>query len=216
MTAFCRMGTVTTKWNHDPSRASRPFNVDRDGFVLGEGAWILILEELEHALRRGASIYAEIAGYASTCDAYHRVQIAPTGHDAARAMRMAIEGAGLTIDEIDYLNLHGTATKINDRTESAAVRMAFGDRARNIPASSTKSMIGHAQGASGAAGAVATLMAMKHNYAPPTINLENADPECDLDYVRNRGREARIDSALCNCIAFGSKNSALVFKKYVR
>jgi 3-oxoacyl-[acyl-carrier-protein] synthase II len=214
MTAFCRMGTVTTKWNHDAASASRPFNGDRDGFVLGEGAWILIFEELEHALGRGAHIYAEIAGYASTCDAYHRVQIAPTGHDAARAMRMAAEGAGLGVDEIDYLNLHGTATKINDRTESAAVRMAFGDRARQLPASSTKSMIGHPQGASGAAGAVATLMAMKHSYAPPTINLQTPDPECDLDYVANAGRQMRIDAALCNCIAFGSKNSALVFKKY--
>jgi 3-oxoacyl-[acyl-carrier-protein] synthase II len=214
MTAFCRMGTVTTKWNHEPSRASRPFNADRDGFVLGEGAWVLTLEELGHARRRDAHIYAELLGYASTCDAYHRVQIAPTGHDAARAMKLAIEEAGLTPDEIDYLNLHGTATKINDRTESAAVRMAFGDRARQIPASSTKSMIGHPQGASGAAGVVATLMAMKNNYAPPTINVEASDPECDLDYVPNTGREARIDTALCNCIAFGSKNSALVFKKY--
>jgi 3-oxoacyl-[acyl-carrier-protein] synthase II len=214
MTAFCRMGTVTTKWNHDPSRASRPFNADRDGFVLGEGAWILVLEEMGHAVRRGAKIYGELVGYASTCDAYHRVQIAPTGHDAARAMRMAVEGAGLTMDEIDYLNLHGTATKINDRTESAAVRIAFGDRARHIPASSTKSMIGHPQGASGAAGVVATLMAMERNFAPPTINVEAADPECDLDYVPNRGRELRIETALCNCIAFGSKNSALVFKRY--
>jgi 3-oxoacyl-[acyl-carrier-protein] synthase II len=214
MTAFCRMGTVTTKWNHDPARASRPFNADRDGFVLGEGAWILILEEREHALRRGAPIYAELSGYASTCDAYHRVQIAPTGHDAARAMRRAIQQAGLSPDEIDYLNLHGTATRINDRTESAAVRIAFGDRARLIPASSTKSMIGHPQGASGAAGVVATLMAMKHNFAPPTINMETPDPECDLDYVANRGRQTRIDTALCNCIAFGSKNSALVFKRH--
>jgi 3-oxoacyl-[acyl-carrier-protein] synthase II len=214
MTAFCRMGTVTTKWNDQPARASRPFNADRDGFVLGEGAWILILEELEHAMRRGANIYAEIVGYASTCDAYHRVQIAPTGHDAARAMRMAVEGAGLTMDEIDYLNLHGTATKINDRTESGAIRMAFGDGARKVPASSTKSMIGHPQGASGAAGVVATLMAMKHSYAPPTINVEMPDAECDLDYVANTGRDLRIDTALCNCIAFGSKNSALVFKKY--
>jgi 3-oxoacyl-[acyl-carrier-protein] synthase II len=216
MTAFCRMGTVTTKWNEQPERASRPFNADRDGFVLGEGAWILILEELEHALERDANIYAEIVGYASTCDAYHRVQIAPTGHDAARAMRMAIEGAGLSVDEIDYLNLHGTATKINDRTESSAIRMAFGDHARKVPASSTKSMIGHPQGASGAAGVVATLMAMKHSYVPPTINLETSDQECDLDYVPNAGRAKRIDTALCNCIAFGSKNSALVFKKYDR
>ena len=214
MTAFCRMGTVTTKWNHDPARASRPFNGDRDGFVLGEGAWVLIFEEMEHALARGAHIYAEVAGYASTCDAYHRVQIAPTGHDAARAMTLAVEGAGLTMDDIDYLNLHGTATKINDKTESAAVRMAFGDRARQVPASSTKSMIGHPQGASGAASAVATLMAMKHNYAPPTINVETPDMECDLDYVANVGRSHQIDAALCNCIAFGSKNSALVFKRY--
>lgn len=214
MTAFCRMGTVTTKWNHEPSRASRPFNADRDGFVLGEGAWILILEEREQAIRRGAEIYAELVGYASTCDAYHRVQIAPTGHDAARAMKLATERAGLALDEIDYLNLHGTATKINDRTETAAVRIAFGDRALKIPASSTKSMIGHAQGASGAAGVVATLMAMKHSFVPPTINVETPDPECDLDYVPNRGRELRIDTALCNCIAFGSKNSALVFKRH--
>jgi 3-oxoacyl-[acyl-carrier-protein] synthase II len=214
MTAFCRMGTVTTKWNHKPALASRPFNADRDGFVLGEGAWVLIFEELEHAIRRGAPIYAEVAGYASTCDAYHRVQIAPTGHDAARAMTMATESAGLSVSEIDYLNLHGTATRINDRTESAAVRIAFGDRARSIPSSSTKSMIGHPQGASGAAGAVATLMAMKHNFAPPTINVDTPDPECDLDYVPQTGREVRIDTALANCIAFGSKNSALVFRRY--
>ncbi|MFL6213016.1 MAG: beta-ketoacyl-[acyl-carrier-protein] synthase family protein [Blastocatellia bacterium] len=214
MTAFCRMGTVTTRCNEQPERASRPFNADRDGFVLGEGAWIILLEELEHARRRDAKIYGELVGYASTCDAYHRVQIAPTGHDAARAMRMAVEGAGLAMSEIDYLNLHGTATRINDKTESAAVRMAFGDRARAIPASSTKSMIGHPQGASGAASVVATLMAMRDSFVPPTINLESPDPECDLDYVANEGRETRIDAALCNCIAFGSKNSALVFKRY--
>jgi 3-oxoacyl-[acyl-carrier-protein] synthase II len=214
MTAFCRMGTVTTKWNHDPAGASRPFNGDRDGFVLGEGAWILMFEEREKALSRGARIYAEVCGYASTCDAYHRVQISPSGEDAARAMQTAIKEAGLSGDEIDYLNLHGTATKINDRTESAAVHLAFGERAKQIPASSTKSMVGHPQGASGAAGAVATLMAMQHNYAPPTINLQVPDPECDLDYVPNTGRETRIDTALCNCIAFGSKNSSLVFKKH--
>lgn len=214
MTAFCRMGTVTTKSNDAPEQASRPFNGDRDGFVLGEGAWILVFEEMEQALRRGAKIYAEVSGYASTCDAYHRVQIAPTGHDAARAMRMAVKEAGLSMEEIDYLNLHGTATKINDRTESAAVRIAFGDRARRIPASSTKSMIGHPQGASGAAGVVATLMAMRHNYAPPTINIKTPDPDCDLDYVPNEGREMRIDTALSNCIAFGSKNSALVLKRF--
>jgi 3-oxoacyl-[acyl-carrier-protein] synthase II len=214
MTAFCRMGTVTTKWNDDPTRASRPFNGDRDGFVLGEGSWILIFEDLERAVRRGAKIYAEVCGYASTCDAYHRVQIAPTGYDAARAMKLAISEAGLTPAELDYLNLHGTATRINDKTESSAVRIAFEDRAKSIPASSTKSMVGHPQGTSGAAGVVATLMGMQHNFAHPTINLETPDPECDLDYIPNVGREMRIDTALCNCIAFGSKNSALVFKKY--
>ena len=213
MTAFCRMGTVTTRHNDDPSRASRPFNADRDGFVLGEGAWILIFEDLERAKARGAHIYAEVAGYASTCDAYHRVQIAPTGHEAARAMKLALAEAELAPDDVDYINLHGTGTKINDKTESAAVRIAFGDRAKEIPASSTKSMIGHPQGASGGAGVVATLMAMKHGFAPPTINLETPDSECDLDYVPNAGRKAPIDVALCNCIAFGSKNSALVFKK---
>src|SRR5262249_21632261 len=135
-------------------------------------------------------------GYASTCDAFHRVQIAPTGHDAARAMRTAVEAANLTMDEIDYLNLHGTATKINDRTESAAVRIAFGERTRQVATSSTKSMIGHPQGASGAAGAVATLLAMRDSYAPPTINLSMPDPDCDLDYIPNQGREMRIDAAL--------------------
>ncbi|PYP86173.1 MAG: beta-ketoacyl synthase [Blastocatellia bacterium AA13] len=213
MTAFCRMGTVTTKHNDEPSAASRPFNADRDGFVLGEGAWILIFEDLERAQARGAHIYAEVAGYASTCDAYHRVQIAPTGHEAARAMTLALAEAGLRPDEVGYINLHGTATKINDKTESAAVRIGFGDSAKEIPASSTKSMIGHPQGASGAAGAVATLMGMKHDFAPPTINFSEPDPECDLDYVPNIGRAVKIDTALCNCIAFGSKNSALVFKK---
>lgn len=214
MTAFCRMGTVTTKWNHDPARASRPFNADRDGFVLGEGAWVLIFEELGQAVSRGARIYAEVAGYASTCDAYHRVQIAPTGHDAARAMLQSVEQAGLTPADIDYVSLHGTATKINDRTESAAVRIAFKDRANQVPTSSAKSMIGHPQGASGAASVAATLMAMRHGFIPPTINIEKPDPECDLDYVPNSGRRAKIDAALCNCIAFGSKNSALVFKKW--
>lgn len=215
MTAFCRMGTVTTRHNDEPHRASRPFNADRDGFVLGEGAWILVFEDLDQALQRGAPIYAEVAGYASTCDAYHRVQIAPTGHDAARAMTMALDSAEVPRDAVDYLNLHGTATKINDRVESSAIRIAFGDRARGIPASSTKSMIGHPQGASGAAGAVATLMAMKHSVIPPTINLETPDPECDLDYVP-RGRDGSIDVALCNCIAFGSKNSAIVFRKFIQ
>jgi len=211
--AFCKMGTVTTHRNDTPLSASRPFNADRDGFVFGEGAWMFIFEELEHAKRRGAPILAEVVGYGSTCDAYHRVQIAPTGEESARAMNIAMTDAKMSPDEIDYINLHGTATKINDKIESNAVRLVFGKKADQIPASSTKSMIGHPQGASGAAGLSASVLAMLHNYAPPTINFENPDPECDLDYVPNTGRETRIDSALINCIAFGSKNSVLIVRR---
>ncbi|MBX7218495.1 MAG: beta-ketoacyl-[acyl-carrier-protein] synthase family protein [Blastocatellia bacterium] len=214
MAAFCRMGTVTTRWNHDPEHASRPFNADRDGFVLGEGAYLFFFEELERAQSRGARILAEVVGYGSTCDAYHRVQIAPTGIESARAMQIALDDAGLETTDIDYINLHGTATRINDKVESAAVRMAFGEQAHQIPCSSTKSLVGHPQGASGAAGLAATLLAMQHQFLPPTANLENPDPECDLDYIPNVGRSGIIRTALCNCIAFGSKNSALVVKRY--
>lgn len=213
MAAFCRMGTVTTRHNDQPERASRPFNLDRDGFVLGEGAYIFLFEELDRAKARGAHIYAEIVGYGSTCDAYHRVQIAPTGTESARAMHLALKDGGILPETVDYLNLHGTATRINDKVESAAVRLAFGERAKQIPASSTKSLVGHPQGASGAAGVAATLLAMQHDFLPPTANLENPDPECDLDYIPNIGRSARIDTALCNCIAFGSKNSVLIVQK---
>ena len=159
------------------------------------------------------AILAEIVGYGSTCDAYHRVQIAPTGEESARAMTIAMNDAKMSPDDIDYINLHGTATKINDKIESNAVRLVFGKKADQIPASSTKSMIGHPQGASGAAGLSVSVLAMLHNYAPPTINFESPDPECDLDYVPNTGRETRIDSALINCIAFGSKNSVLIVRR---
>jgi 3-oxoacyl-[acyl-carrier-protein] synthase II len=213
LTAFVQMGTTTTKWNHEPHRASRPFNRDRDGFVLSEGAWIVILETLENAVARDAKIYAEVAGYGSTCDAYHKVQIMPGGAESARAIRIAVEAAGLTPQEVEYINLHGTATRINDELETLAVKNVFDGRSGFIPASSTKSMIGHPQGACGAAGIVATCMALEEGVIHPTINIENPDPACDLDYVPNASRRTAVQTALCNTIAFGSKNSAIVLKK---
>jgi len=213
LSGFVLMGTTATKWNHAPERASRPFNIDRDGFVLSEGSWMLILETYENAIARNAKIYAEIAGYASTCDAYHKFQIMPTGEESARALQKALESAHLTTDEVEYINLHGTATQMNDELETLAVRKVFNSRAHRIPTSSTKSMIGHPQGACGAAGVIATCLAMERSIIHPTINLDNPDPACDLDYVPNTSRNASVRTALCNCIAFGSKNSALVLKK---
>lgn len=214
MLGFCVMKIMTPSWNHEPQRASRPFSRDRDGFVLGEGAYLFVLEELEHARQRGANIYAEIIGYGSTCDAHHRVRLDETGEEPARAIRLALDDAGLKPEEIDYLNLHGTSTELNDRTETRAVKMAFGPAASRLPMSATKSMIGHPQGASGAAGLTATLGAMTESFLPPTINLDEPDPECDLDYVANTARAAEVRHALCNCIGFGSKNSALVVRKF--
>ncbi|MCI0525934.1 MAG: beta-ketoacyl-[acyl-carrier-protein] synthase family protein, partial [Nitrospira sp.] len=214
MAGFCRMGAVPTKWNLEPMRASRPFNKDRDGFVLGEGAWVLVLEELYHALQRNASIYGEIVGYGSTCDAYHRVQIMPSGEESARAMELALKDGNVQKEETDYISLHGTATELNDRIETKAIKLCFGQRAYAIPTSALKSMIGHPQGACGAAGITATLLGMIKNTIHPTINYENPDPECDLDYVPNMARKAEIRTAICNCIGFGSKNSALVLRKF--
>ena len=212
MLAFCSMKVMTSSWNDDPTRASRPFSKDRDGFVLGEGAYFIYLEERERALARGARIYGEIAGYASTCDAHHRVRLDESGEEPARAMTLALEDAGISTEQIDYINLHGTSTELNDRIETRAVKQAFGAVAKKVPMSATKSMIGHPQGASGAAGVIATLGAMNEGFLPPTINLDEPDPECDLDYVPNTSREAKVRYALCNCIGFGSKNSALVVK----
>jgi 3-oxoacyl-[acyl-carrier-protein] synthase II len=213
MLAFCVMKVMTSSWNHEPHRGSRPFSKDRDGFVLAEGAYFFILEELEHALERGARIYAEVIGYGSTCDAHHRVRLDETGDEPARAMLLALDDAGLSPEDIDYINLHGTSTELNDRIETRAVKKAFGEVAQRIPMSATKSMIGHPQGASGAAGLTATLGGMTQGFLPPTINLDEPDPECDLDYVPNKARPAEIRHALCNCIGFGSKNSALVVKR---
>jgi 3-oxoacyl-[acyl-carrier-protein] synthase II len=213
LAGFNLMTVLTSDWNDEPHRASRPFSRNRSGMVLGEGAWIYVLEELNHALGRGARVYAEITGYGATCDAYHRVRLAEDGNEPARAMRLALEDAGREPKDIDYVNLHGTSTQLNDRIETSALKLAFDGYARRIPMSATKSQIGHPQGASGAAGLGAALCAMHTNYIPPTINLDEPDPECDLDYIPNEAREASVRIALCNCIGFGSKNSALVIEK---
>jgi len=213
LTAFEKMRVISTRYWDDPRQSSRPFSRDRDGFVLGEGAWMFVLEEREHALARGATILAELAGYASTCDAYHRVQIAPDTVEPVRAMELAMRDAGVARDEIGYVNLHGTSTELNDRLETAAIRRCFGARANRIPMSATKSMIGHPQGACGAAGLAATVLCMRQGWLHPTINLDQPDPQCDLDYIPNTARQANVEIALCNCIAFGSKNSALVVRR---
>jgi 3-oxoacyl-[acyl-carrier-protein] synthase II len=210
---FLLMKIMTESWNDAPERASRPFSADRDGFVLAEGAWMFVVEEYEHARARGAHMLAEVCGYGSTCEAFHRVRLQECGEEPARAMQLAIGQAGLTPEALDYVNLHGTSTQLNDRIETRALRLVLGARAAQVPMSSLKSQIGHPQGASGAAGIAATLVAMQHGQIPPTINLENPDPECDLDYVPQVGRRAAIEHALCNCIAFGSKNSALVLSR---
>jgi 3-oxoacyl-[acyl-carrier-protein] synthase II len=215
LAAFNLMTVLTNEWNDEPHRASRPFSRNRSGMVLGEGAWIYVLEELKHARNRSAPIYAEIIGYGSTCDAYHRVRLAEDGDEPARAMRLALSDAGLEAKDIDYVNLHGTSTMLNDRIETSALKLAFDGQAARIPMSATKSQIGHPQGASGAAGLGAALCAMHTNRIPPTINLEEPDPHCDLDYVPNEAREANVKTALCNCIGFGSKNSALVVQRLV-
>jgi len=214
LAGFELMKVLTTEWNDEPWRASRPFSADRSGMVLGEGAYVFVLEDLERAVNRGAKIFAEIAGYGSTCDAYHRVRLNDSGEEPARAMTIALEDAEVGPEQIDYVNLHGTATVLNDKIETSAVKQALGQHAYSIPMSATKSQIGHPQGASGAAGISATLFAMDTGTVPATINLESPDPECDLDYVPNTSREHTINTALCNCIGFGSKNSALVLKRF--
>ena len=212
MEGFCRMRAAALGWNDRPDKASRPFTIDRSGFVLGEGAYLMVLEDGAHARRRGARIYAEVAGYASTCDAHHRVHMSHDGAESTRAMEVALRSAGASPGEVEYINLHGTSTRQNDLVETLAIKSLLGTRAQAVPASATKSMIGHAQGACGAAGVAATLLAMDGGFLPPTINYEAPDPECDLDYVPNRARTGRPRLALCNCIGFGSKNSALVLR----
>jgi 3-oxoacyl-[acyl-carrier-protein] synthase II len=207
---FSRMRAVSTAFNERPSLASRPFDRRRDGFVLGEGAWMVVVEREDRARARGATIYASIDGYASTCDAYHRVQMAPDGEEIVRAMQLAIDRSGRDVSDIGYISYHGTSTVLNDAVESRCVRQVFGAHADRVAGSSIKSMIGHPQGASGAAGVVTAALAMSRGFLPPTINQTDPDPSCDLDYVPNKGRPAEVAAALCNCLGFGSKNSALV------
>ena len=211
---FMIMRIMSQRWNEEPARASRPFSRDRDGFVIAEGAWFLVLEEREQALARGARIYGEIAGYGSTCEAFHRVRLEECGEEPARAMALAMAEAGAAPESIGYVSYHGTGTELNDRIETKAMHLAFGDHAGRLPGSALKSIIGHPQGACGAAGVAATLLAMRDGVVHPTINLEQSDPECDLDYVPGSARPLAIESALCNCIAFGSKNSALVVRRH--
>lgn len=219
ITPLCVAGFVSaralSKRNDDPARASRPFDRDRDGFVLGEGVGILLLEELEHALSRNAKIYAEMVGYGMTCDAYHMTSPVPGGEGAARAMALCLKDAGLTPDQVSYINAHGTSTSANDVTETAAIKKALGQHAYKIAISSTKSMTGHLLGGSGGIEAVATALAVSSDRIPPTINLENPDPECDLDYVPGSSRAQTVQVALSNSFGFGGHNVTLAFKKYV-
>ncbi len=210
---FQLMRIMTSSWNGEPERGSRPFSQDRDGFVLAEGAWFFILEEMEHAKARGAHLYGEIVGYGSTCEAYHRVRLEECGEEPARTIGMALDEAGISPEAIGYINYHGTATELNDRIETRAMKLAFNGHSAKVPGSSLKSMIGHPQGACGAAGMASTFLAMRDGVVPPTINLENPDPECDLDYIPQTARKLDFEYALANCIAFGSKNSAMVLRK---
>src|SRR5215213_7690758 len=211
--AFNVLTVLTKNWNDEPGKASRPFDKNRSGMVLGEGAWIFVLESLEAARTRGAKIYAEISGYGSTCDAYHRVRLEENGIEPARAMTLAMQDAQISSDAVDYINLHGTATQLNDRIETKAIKLAFGEKAYGTPMSATKSQVGHPQGASGAAGIGAALLALNEGIIAPTINLDEPDEACDLDYVPNEARQAEVKTVLCNCIGFGSKNSALILEK---
>ena len=210
---FLLMRIMSTRWNEEPERASRPFSRDRDGFVIAEGAWFFVMEERERALERGAHIYGEIRGYGSTCEAYHRVRLEESGEEPARAIHMAMREAGIAVEDVDYVSYHGTSTELNDRIETKAMHIAFGARAPKIPGSAIKSMLGHPQGACGAAGLAATLLGMRDGVIHGTRNLEEADPECDLDYIGEGARKLDVTHAVCNCIAFGSKNSALVVRR---
>ncbi|MGK7932816.1 MAG: beta-ketoacyl-ACP synthase II [Microcystaceae cyanobacterium] len=211
---FASAKALSTR-NDDPAHASRPFDKDRDGFVMGEGSGILILEELEQALARGAKIYGEIVGYAMTCDAYHITSPVPDGQGATRSMALALKDGNLSPDQVSYINAHGTSTAANDVTETKAIKKALGESAYNIAISSTKSMTGHLLGGSGGIEAVATVMAIAHDQVPPTINLDNPDPACDLDYVPHKSRSLPVDVALSNSFGFGGHNVTLAFKKYV-
>jgi 3-oxoacyl-[acyl-carrier-protein] synthase II len=212
---FAAARALSTR-NDDPTHASRPFDKDRDGFVMGEGCGVLILEELEHALSRGAKIYAEMVGYGTTCDAYHMTSPTPGGEGAARAIQLAMKDGGILPEEVSYINAHGTSTPMNDPTETKAIKKALGEQAASqVAISSTKSMTGHLLGGSGGIEAVASVLAIAHDRIPPTINLQNPDPDCDLDYVPNQSRSQPVNVALSNSFGFGGHNVTLAFKKYV-
>jgi len=206
--------TAISRRNDAPERASRPFDVDRDGFVVAEGSALLVLEELEHALARGAKIYAEIIGYGHTSDAYHVTAPLETGEGAAKAIELALENARLTPRDLDYINAHGTSTPLNDKSETLAIKRALGEQAYEVPISSTKSVTGHLMGAAGAVEAVFTIMALNENFVPPTINLDNPDPECDLNYTPHVGVKRDIQYAMSNSFGFGGHNAVLIFSKY--
>ena len=210
LAGFNLMTVLTRDWNDEPHRASRPFAAGRSGIVVGEGSYIYVLEDLDTALDRGARIYAEITGYGATCDAYHRVRLDDSGIEPARAMTMAIDDAGIEPEEINYVNLHGTSTILNDKIETVAVKIALGEQAYSTPMSATKSQLGHPQGASGAAGIGAALCAMNTGVIAPTINLDQPDPDCDLDYTPNVARERRVQYAMSNSFGFGGHNASVI------
>ena len=214
LASFTAIQAVSTKYNDKPEKASRPFDAGRDGFVMSEGSGIVVLEELEHAKKRGAKIYAELLGYGATCDANHLTAPHPEGLGAVRAMRRALDDAGVTVDDIDYINAHGTSTPANDPVETKAIKKVFGERASKIKVSSTKSMVGHLLGAAGGVEAIVTCLALQDQYYPCTRNLENPDPECDLDFVPNKGISATMRTAMSNSFGFGGHNGVLVFKRY--
>ena len=214
LSGFCVLQAVSSKYNDDPTHASRPFDSDRDGFVLGEGAGVLVLEELEHARARGARIYCELAGYGASSDANHLTAPHPEGRGAITAMRMALDGAGLAPEQVGYVNAHGTSTPLNDATETKAIRAVFDGHAADLKVSSTKSMIGHLLGASGAVEAICTVRGLQEQFFPPTINYESPDPDCDLDYVPNEGQDGEYDAAISNSFGFGGHNAVLAFKRY--
>lgn len=211
--AFSTIRALSTR-NNEPQQASRPFDAGRDGFVLGEGAAILVLEEAESALARGAPVLAEMIGYGASSDAFHLTAPPPEGAGAARAVKLALKRAGISPDEIDYISAHGTSTTLNDRTETTVIKNVFGDRAKHIPISASKSMLGHLIGAAGSIEAVITIMAINNGVAPPTINLTNPDPDCDLDYVPHKARRVNIRTAMCNSFGFGGHNAVLVFRRF--
>jgi 3-oxoacyl-[acyl-carrier-protein] synthase II len=214
ITGFNLLGALSTR-NDEPTKASRPFDRGRDGFVIGEGAAILILEELEHAKARGAKIYGEITGYGSTADAFRVTDAHPEGRGAARCMSLALADAGLNAEDVDYINAHGTSTAVNDKVETVAIKSALGDAAFHTPVSSTKSMMGHLIAAAGATETIICLLAIRDNVLPPTMNLESPDPDCDLDYIPNQAREARCDHVLNNSFGFGGQNVTLAVSRFV-